>query len=100
MAHSVTLTWSAPAGGAAVATYDVQRALVTGGVVGAFASIANPEPSATTYIDLGPFVEGATYEYQVSSVNPAGESTPCPAVTATIPFSVPGTPTGLVAKVN
>jgi hypothetical protein len=97
MSHSVTLTWVAPTTGTVV-SYDVQRALVTGGTVGAYASIASPEPTTTTYTDVGPFVEGDTYSYQVCSVNSAGESSPCPSVTALIPFSVPGAPTGLVVS--
>jgi hypothetical protein len=97
MAHSVVLTWVAPATGGTPVSYDVKRALVTAGVVGAFASIANPEPTATTYTDLGPFVEGDTYSYEVSSVNSAGESTPSTSVTVTIPVSLPQPPTGLVA---
>lgn len=99
MSHSVKLTWNAPAAGSTVASYDVQRALVTSGIVGAFTSIASPFPTATTYTDNGPFTEGATYSYQVCSVNAAGESTPCPAVTAKIPFSLPDAPTNLVATV-
>jgi len=96
MAHSVKLTWTAPTVGPTPTAYDVQRALVTAGVTGAFAPIANPEPTSTTYTDFGPFVEGNTYEYQVLSVDAAGESTPCPAVTVVIPFSLQP-PSNLVA---
>lgn len=98
MSHSVKLTWNAPSAGSTVASYDVQRA-VTNTTPLVYASIASPEPTATTYTDNGPFVEGQTYSYQVCSVNPSGESTPCPAVTARIPFSVPDAPTNLVATV-
>lgn len=100
--HAVTLNWTAPATGGTVASYDVQRALVTDGVVGPFVSIANPEPVVTTYVDNSAAVqvEGAEFEYQVMSVNPAGESAPCPEVTVTIPFSKPGSPTNLVATPN
>lgn len=100
MSHKVVLTWTAPATGSTVSSYDVQRAPVTSGVVGAFTSIASPEPTTTTFTDNGPFVEGQSYEYQVSSVNPAGESSPCPEVTVTIPFSVPASPTALVATAS
>lgn len=93
--HSVKLTWVPPVAGATVASYDVQRALVNAGVIGAYASIASP--TAPSYTDLGPFVEGQTYEYQVMAVNAGGESVPCPAVAAKIPFSVPDAPTNLVA---
>lgn len=98
MSHSVTLTWTPPVGGAIPLTYDVQRAPVVGGVVGAFVSIDTPEITAATYVDNGPFVEGSSYAYQVCSVNSAGESVPCAEVTVIIPFSIPGAPTNLVAK--
>lgn len=101
MSHSVKLTWNAPTTGSAVVSYDVKRADVSlSGTVGPFVSIASPEPTATTYTDNGPFLEGATYEYEVCSVNPSGESTPCPAVTAKIPFSIPDAPTNLVVTVS
>lgn len=97
--HKVILTWTAPSTGSTVASYDVQRALANQTPL-VFVSIANPEPTTTTFTDNGPFVEGQSYEYQVSSVNPAGESSPCPEVTVTIPFSVPASPTGLVATAS
>lgn len=99
MAHKVVLTWQAPTTGV-VTSYDVKRAPVVNGVLGAFVSIANPEPTVTTYEDDGPFVEGQTFEYEVCSVNPAGESAPCPAVTEIIPFSLPGAPTNLVGEAS
>lgn len=95
--HSVILTWIPPTSGGTVVSYDVKRAPVVAGVTGTYASIASPEPTAATYTDIGPFVEGNQYSYDVSSVNSAGESAPCTAVTVTIPFSLPQPPTGLSA---
>lgn len=96
--HSVVLVWTAPVGGDPVVSYDVQRAPVVNGVVGAFISIANPEPTGTTYTDASAALQsGDVFEYQVLSVNSAGESVPCPEVTVTIPFSKPNAPTNLVA---
>jgi hypothetical protein len=97
MSHSVLLTWVAPATGDPVATYDVKRASVTAGVVGTFVSIANPEPSATTYVDTT-VVAGQEYSYEVASVNASGESVPCTAILVTIPLAVPNPPTGLVGS--
>ena len=94
MAHQVVLSWIAPVGGDAPTSYDVKRAPVTAGVVGAFASIASPEPTATTYVDTT-VTAGTEYAYEVCSVNAAGESTPCPDITVTIPVSAPNPPTGL-----
>jgi fibronectin type 3 domain-containing protein len=94
MTHQVVLTWTAPTTGDAPTSYDVKRAPVTAGVVGTFASIASPEPTATTYTDTA-VVAGQEYAYEVCSVNAAGESTPCPDITVTIPVSAPNPPTGL-----
>lgn len=98
MPHSVTLTWIPPTSGTVVA-YDVKRAPVTGGVTGSFVSIANPEPTTATYVDNGPFVEGAQYAYEVCSVNPSAESVPCQAVVVTVPYFPPNPPTGLAFSV-
>jgi hypothetical protein len=97
LAHQVVLTWVAPTTGDAVVSYDVKRAPVTAGVVGTFVSIASPEPTATTYTDLA-VVAGAEYSYEVSSVNGAGESTPCPSILVTVPLGAPQPPTGLSAS--
>ena len=96
MAHSVVLTWQAPTTGDPVVSYDVKRAPAPAGVVGTYVSIANPEPTTTTYTDLT-VVAGQEYSYEVCSVNAAGESTPCPSVLATIPLAFPQAPTNLVA---
>ena len=97
MAHQVSLTWTAPTTGDPVATYDVKRAPVVAGVVGSFASIANPEPSATNYTDTN-VVAGSSYAYEVSSVNAAGEPAPCSAIQVTIPLAIPAPPTGLAGS--
>ena len=94
--HQVVLSWIAPTTGAAVVSYDVKRALAPGGVIGAYTSIASPEPTATTYTDLA-VTTGVEYAYEVCSVNAAGESAPCPDVLVTVPLEVPAPPTGLTA---
>lgn len=99
MAHLVTLTWVAPTSGDAPASYDVKRAPAPGGVIGTYASIASPEPTATTYVDTTA-VAGQEYSYEVCSVNAGGESTPCPNILVTIPVSVPNAPTGLAFQVS
>ena len=96
MAHSVVLTWVAPTIGDPVVSYDVKRAPAPGGVIGTYASIANPEPTATTYTDLA-VTAGSEYAYEVCSVNASGESAPCASVLATIPLAVPQAPSALVA---
>jgi hypothetical protein len=99
MSHSVVLTWIAPTAGDAVVSYDVKRAPASAGVIGTYASIANPEPTATTYTDTT-VVAGNEYSYEVCSVNTAGESVPCSNVLVTIPVSVPNAPTGLAFQVS
>lgn len=94
MAHQVVLSWIAPTSGDPVVSYDVLRAPAPGGVVGTYVSIANPEPTATTYTDLA-VVAGQEYAYEVKSRNAAGESTPCPSILVIIPLAVPNPPTGL-----
>jgi len=96
MAHSVVLTWVAPTSGDPVVSYDVQRAPAPAGVVGTYASIANPEPTTTTYTDTD-VVAGQEYSYQVCSVNGSGESVPSANVLVTIPLAVPQAPTSLKA---
>lgn len=94
MAHQVVLNWIAPASGDPVVSYDVKRALVSGGATGPFVSIANPQPTNTTFTDTS-VVASQEYVYEVCSVNGAGESVPCPSVTVTVPLGVPQPPTAL-----
>jgi hypothetical protein len=95
MAHQVILNWIAPVGGDPVVSYDVKRALAPAGVIGTYVSIANPEPTATTYTDTT-VVAGTEYAYEVASVNASGESAPCADILVTIPLAIPNPPTGLV----
>jgi hypothetical protein len=94
LAHSVVLTWVAPTSGDPVTSYDVKRAPAPGGVIGAYASIASPEPTTTTYTDTA-VVGGTEYAYEVCSVNSAGESVPCADILVTVPLAVPLPPTSL-----
>lgn len=95
MAHAVKLTWVAPAN-ATVTSYNVKRATAA---AGPFTTVGTP--GTTTFTDTQNLVEGATYFYEVTALNSAGESAPSSEVTATIPFSVPDAPTGLlVASVS
>ena len=94
MAHQVVLNWIAPTTGDPVTSYDVKRAPAPGGVIGVFASIASPEPTATTYTDIT-VVAGQEYAYEVASVNASGESAPCTSILVTIPLAIPNPPTGL-----
>ena len=94
MAHKVILNWIAPTTGDPIVSYDVLRADAPAGVVGAYVSIANPQPTTTTYTDTT--VEaGKEYSYEVKSVNAAGESVPCPSILVTVPLALPEAPTSL-----
>lgn len=90
MSHQVNLTWAAPVG-STVVSYDIKRGTVKGAEVSIGSSPTN------SYVDTANLVEGTTYFYVVDSVNSAGESGPSNEVTATVPFSLPGAPTNLVA---
>lgn len=97
MAHSANLTWIAPTTGDPIANYDVQRADVNAGVVGAFLTIGSPV--ATSYIDTT-VVAGKSYEYRVASVNASGESTFITSQVVTIPLALPQPPTALTVQVS
>jgi hypothetical protein len=94
MAHQVVLNWVAPSTGDAPTSYNVLRALVTGGTVGTYASIASVPAPTVTYTDTT-VVGGDSYSYEVESVNADGSSAPCPAITVTVPLAAPNPPTGL-----
>lgn len=97
MAHRVDLNWLAPVSGSAPTGYNVYRKDT--GSAAAFALIGS---SATlTFTDNDPnFVEGKSYDYEVTAFNTIGESVPSAAVSATIPFLVPDAPTDLVAEAH
>lgn len=90
MAHSITLSWSAPASGAPT-SYNIKRSTTKGSETQVGTS------SATSYVDTANLVEGTTYFYVVTAVNAGGESGPSNEVTALVPFSTPSAPTNLVA---
>lgn len=89
MAHSATLNWSAPSSGDAPSSYIVQRATVTGGVVGAFSTIATVPAPTTTYVD-STVLAGDSYEYQVAAENSAGESAFVQSTVQVVPLAAPG----------
>jgi hypothetical protein len=90
MAHSVTLSWTAPAG-STVTSYNILRGTVKGGE-----TALGTSPN-TSYVDTASLVEGTLYYYVVEAVNASGISGPSNEVSVTIPFSIPGAPTNLVA---
>lgn len=105
-AHSVVLNWiqgvvppgaTCPSGtgSTAVTSNNVYRATTAGGEgTTPYASIS---PAATTYTDTA-VTGGATYYYQVTALNCAGESAHSTEVTAVVPNPlVPNAPTGFTA---
>jgi fibronectin type 3 domain-containing protein len=82
VAHEVDLSWNAPASSPdPVAGYNVYRSTGTGPPV-----LINPSPdSAVVYVDSA-VTSGASYTYQVTSVDSSGvESVPSNQITVTIP---------------
>jgi predicted phage tail protein len=90
---SITLTWTAPTTGGVVQNYEIFRSLTsTVSTTTVYASVAAP---TTTYTDTA-VTEGTTYWYEIEACNGSGStlqcSAPTAAVSATVPFQVPGTP--------
>jgi Abnormal spindle-like microcephaly-assoc'd, ASPM-SPD-2-Hydin len=82
VAHEVDLSWNAPTSSPdPVAGYNIYRA--TGS--GSFVLINTPSDAAVVYVD-STVTSGATYSYQVTSVDSGGvESVPSNQITVTIP---------------
>lgn len=97
--HQAAISWVAPATGDAPLSYDVQRALVTAGVAGAFASIASVQAPTVTYLDTT-VIGGDSYEFRVASVNAGGESAFVTSSVELIPLAAPAPPTGLTVVVS
>lgn len=103
--HTVSLTWTEPATAGAPTSYNILRATTSGGPYTLIASISvtNPGISVTSgsYVDVASatnvLTEGATYFYVVNAANSAGPSPNSTQASATIPFALPATPTGLTA---
>ena len=82
-AHYITLTWNAPTSGPAVTSYNIKRANTQAGPYVTVGTATN-----TNFQDNGPFVEGNTYWYEVSSVGSGGESSPTATMSGTIPVTI------------
>lgn len=96
LAHSVSLKWNAPAAGQTVQSYNIKRS-PGNQTPSVFATIGSVAGTVQTFTDSDPkLVEGAGYVYEVTAVNTGGESLASNIVSASIPFSVPAAPTGLV----
>ena len=85
---SIALSWNVDAG---AASYNVKRSTVSSGPYSTIAS-----PSSAYYNDTS-VTQGTTYYYEVSAVNPMGESPNSAQVSATTVLPVPSAPTGLTA---
>ncbi len=94
---SVTFSWAWSQGTGDPATgFHVWRSLTPGGPY----TLINTVPLATlTYLDTTVLV-GLTYYYTVTAYNPAGDSTKPTEVACTLPFQIPGSPTGLSGTVK
>jgi fibronectin type 3 domain-containing protein len=89
--HSITLSWTAPTSGGAVATYTVKRSTSTGTEVSLQAGVP-----VTTFVDTTG-VAGVKYFYVISAVNQFGESANSPEVSALFLGDPPQPPMGLGA---
>jgi hypothetical protein len=91
-ASSVSLAWSAPATGGAVASYTVQFR-ITG--AGSWTTAATGVV-ATVYLVTG-LVAATAYDFQVLAVNVVGNGTASATANATTLLALPGLPTALAA---
>ena len=88
--HSVLLNWNWAEGSGSPATgFHIKRGNTSGGPYSQVGAVTSP--TILTFTDNGPFVEGNTYYYVVSSVGPGGESPNSAEVSATIPVTSSGT---------
>lgn len=93
--HNITLTWSAPATGGAVVTYNVLR----GTSSGTETQLATVSAPTTTYVD-STGVGGVKYFYEVSGTNTGGTGPVSNEVSAVFLAAAPGAPQGLAAASN
>ena len=91
--NQITLSWIASTN---VTSYNIYRGTAPG------AESATPIVSgviATSFMDSG-LAPGASYFYQITAVNDAGESPRSAEASATVPFPVPASPKGVAAAVS
>ena len=93
----VSLSWTAPAGtgGSAITDYAIQYKIASASQWSTFADGTSTGTTAT----VPGLTNGTTYQFRISTVNSAGNSTPSAVASATpiLPITVPGAPTGLTA---
>ena len=89
--QQVALSWNAVPG---ATTYNVKRSTTNGGP---YVTIASPTTAGYTNTSL---VNGTTYYYVVSQVNPVAESTNSTQVSATPVCAPPAAPAGLTATAD
>ncbi len=94
---SATLNWSWSQGTGDPATgFHVQRSTTTGGP---YVIVGTVPVTTLTFLDTAVTV-GATYYYVVTAYNSAGDSSKSSEVACTLPFQIPGSPTGLSGTVK
>lgn len=94
---SATLTWSWAQGTGDPATgFHIQRASSSSGP---YATVATTPVGTLTFTDTS-VVVGLTYYYVVTAYNDAGDSSRSTEVACTIPFQIPGSPSGLSGTVK
>jgi hypothetical protein len=71
LSRSATVTWTDAPNNAT--SYTVQRATVTGGVTGAYATVGTVAPGLQTFVNTG-LTLGRIYQYQVRANGGAGSS--------------------------
>lgn len=93
--HNITVSWTAPTTGGAVATYNVKRSVSTGTEV----TIATVPSTQTTFVDTTG-VAGTKYFYVVSASNQFGEGPNSTEGSALFLGDKPGAPASLAVTSN
>ncbi len=76
--------------------FRIERAVVTGGIAGAYAAIGTAPANSTTFTDTA-LASGTTYRYRVIAFNAAGDAPASNTATVTTLSNVPVAPTNLAA---
>ncbi|MFT3891907.1 MAG: fibronectin type III domain-containing protein [Anaerolineales bacterium] len=92
--NRVDLTWTDNSGNET--GFTIERALVTGGVTGAFTAIDGVGANVTTYTDPT-VLPSTTYAYRIFAYNTAGNSPYSNVATVTTPEAGPTAPSNLTA---
>jgi type II secretory pathway pseudopilin PulG len=94
----VSISWTDPSsnGASPITSYDVYESTSAGGENDSGTPACTASGASATSCNVSGLTNGNTYYFTVEAVNSAGNSSPSTEV-STVPYTVPGAPTGLTA---